>query len=114
MHFCMGELADIALFTTENACEMKVEKPACHKNEETTQIENTSCCEDQSFQIAAQDEVLPIAKAALSPVQFIQIAIIYAPELLLAFTKQNNNYLYHYTPPLIVKDISVLNDTFLI
>ncbi len=113
MHFCMGELADISLFTTESGCEMKVEKTDCHKIEKVPQIENSSCCDDQSFQIDAEDEVLPIVKTSVSPFQFVQIAIFYAPELL-ASDPEPNTYIYHYTPPLIVRDISILNDIFLI
>ncbi len=109
----MGELAGIALFNTDNACEMKVEKPACHKIEETTQIENSSCCEDQLVHVEAQNELLPIVKATLSLIQFIQVAIICAPELLNPVATENE-FSYQYTPPLIVRDISILHDTFLI
>jgi hypothetical protein len=113
MHFCMGELADIALFDSGDACIMDVEKPTCHQNDERAQIESKSCCADQSFQIEAQNELVPVVKSTLSPIQFIQIALIVSPELL-ATVSAERNYLYQYTPPLIVKDISILHDTFLI
>ncbi len=92
----MGELADVAFFSTDNACEMKVEKPVCHQTGEQMHLDVQSCCEDESFQIEAQDEVLPIVKTSLTPIQFVQIAVIYAPELLIAVAEQDNNYLYHY------------------
>ena len=114
MHFCMGELAEVALYSSDSACEMKVQKPACHKAGEAATLDVMSCCEDQYMQVEAQNEILPGVKASLSPIHFVQIAIIYAPDLLIASFEQDKSYLYHYTPPIIVRDISILHDTFLI
>nr|WP_236587485.1 hypothetical protein [Marivirga aurantiaca] len=113
MHFCMGELDSIALFDSVKGCGMEHQKPDCHKKQATHQLDSKSCCEDQSIEVDAQDEVLQTTTISVSEFQLVAVAYIVVPELFLQASAQYIPF-QDYTPPLIKRDIPVLIQSFLL
>ncbi len=108
-HFCGSILVDQAVFSKALSCGMDM-----HSQSETDLMDQDKCCSNQNISIEGQDEL----KISFNSIAFDQQVFI------AAFTFSYNNLFEglpqqvipykNYTPPLIVKDIPVLNDTFLI
>jgi hypothetical protein len=108
-HFCGSFLVDQAIFSKALSCGMDM-----HPNSETDLMDKDNCCSNQNISIDGQDEL----NISFNSMDFDQQVFI------AAFTFSFNNLFEglpqqvipykNYTPPLIVKDIPVLNDTFLI
>jgi hypothetical protein len=108
-HFCGSFLVDQAIFSKALSCGMDM-----HTNSETDLMDKDNCCSNQNISVDGQDEL----NISFNSMDFDQQVFI------TAFTFSFNNLFEglpqlvipykNYTPPLIVKDIPVLNDTFLI
>ncbi|MBK5192814.1 MAG: hypothetical protein JJE07_06300 [Flavobacteriaceae bacterium] len=108
-HFCGSFLVDQAVFSKALTCCMDM-----HSHSGTDVMDQDNCCSNQNISVKGQDEL----KISFNSMDFDQQVFI------TAFTFSFNNLFEglpqqvipykNYTPPLIVKDIPVLNDTFLI
>ncbi|WP_243414857.1 HYC_CC_PP family protein [Flagellimonas aquimarina] len=108
-HFCMGRVMDISLFVDAEECGMEVAMAAM----EDKVMEN-HCCDDESFTFTGQDDL----KLSLYDLE------IEHQDFLVAFTYSYLNLFVpvdklpvpneKYPPPLLVKDITVLDQVFLI
>jgi len=108
-HFCGSFLVDQAIFSKALSCGMDM---PYHSG--TDLMDKDNCCRNQNISIDGQDEL----NISFNSMDFDQQVFI------TAFTFSFNNLFEglpqqvipykNYTPPLIVKDIPVLNDTFLI
>lgn len=108
-HFCGSFLVDQAVFSKASTCGMEL-----HSNSETDLMDQDTCCRNQNITVEGQDEL----KISFNSMDFDQQVFIAAftfsfNELFEGLPQQVIPY-KNYTPPLIVKDIPVLNDTFLI
>ncbi len=110
-HYCLGHVVDISLFSASNGCGMEEGASAVEQN--GTQYEN-ACCSDVTIIMQGQDDLA---------IAFNDFTID-QQQLLFAFSYSYFNFLYaenvqrvvhqHYLPPSIVKDLQVLDETFLI
>ncbi len=108
-HFCGSFLVDQAVLSKASTCSMVM-----HSHSGTDLMDQDNCCSNQNISVEGQDEL----KVSFNSMDFDQQVFI------AAFTFSFNNLFIglpqqvipykNYTPPLIVKDIPVLNDTFLI
>jgi len=108
-HFCGSFLVDQAVFSKALTCGMDM-----HSHSGTDVMDQDNCCRNQNISVDGQDEL----NISFNSMDFDQQVFI------TAFTFSFNNLFEglpqqvipykNYTPPLIVKDIPVLNDTFLI
>jgi hypothetical protein len=108
-HFCGSFLVDQAVFSKALSCGMDM-----HSHSETDLMDQDNCCRNQNISVNGQDEL----KISFNSMDFDQQVFIAAftfsfNELFKGLPQQVIPY-KNYTPPLIVKDIPVLNDTFLI
>lgn len=108
-HTCMGRVMDVALFAKAEDCGMK----AAMMVMEDDALEN-HCCGDETITLQGQDDL----KISFNDINFDQQVFLvayanYYVELfnLIEQQKLTNEY---YPPPLLIKDIQLLDETFLI
>lgn len=109
-HYCMGLLMDVALFEHAEDCGMDMEG----KEADTIVSREDGCCNDEVIAIPGQDD-LKISFDDLNLEQQV---------FLVAFTHSYYNFSQfdterlvpneYYPPPLLVKDIQLLDEVFLI
>ncbi len=110
-HYCGEMLVDTALFSKAESCGMEIQKPI---SPEGCSIQKDSCCSDVVIQIEGQSE-LEVDFSSLSPEQQVFVAL-FIDSYLNLFEGLDNNIVpfKYYSPPLLVKDIQILDEVFLI
>lgn len=108
-HFCGDVLIDVAIFSESEKCDMEPSKLA----ESNTVKKN--CCKDEIDVIEGLSEVTINSFDDIEYVQK-QVLIAYSLSYLNLFEELPNNVIPHknYSPPLLIKDIHVLDVTYLI
>ena len=110
-HFCGGVLADYSIVGNLERCEMP---SASHNDTEETLFDTVPCCQDIVETIDGSNDELSVAKQLdVQKAQFIT-AFFYSYLNLFECLEEHIVPFKNYVPPLVVKDISVLYDTFLI
>ncbi len=110
-HFCGGELADYSFVGNLERCEMPVKT---HSETKETSLNTISCCQDNIETIEGSNDELTVVKEL--NVQEVQFLTFFAYSYINLFEGQEEHIIpfKHYVPPLVIKDITVLYDTFLI
>ncbi len=108
-HLCMGRVMDISLFTEADDCDM--EKAMVAMGNETM---DNHCCDDESFTISGQDDL----KLTLTDLELEQQVFLFAftHTFLNPTASLEEHCVPHqgYPPPLITRDIHLLDQVFLI
>lgn len=110
-HYCMGQLMNIALFTDVDTCGMNVSDIANDENLE--EIEN-SCCDDEVFFVDGQDDLKISFNDLDTYQQTFLIAFKYVYSSLFKVQTEQLVPNEQYPPPLLVKDIQLLDEVYLI
>lgn len=113
-HFCGGKAKKqyLAWGMQDEGCGMMEGEKSCAG--EFPAINSKSCCDNEHFQIALEDEFDVAAEVPPTQLSSSTIAVFLAAVLTLpAPTIKHPKYL-HYSPPLIHQDYSVLFQTFLV
>jgi hypothetical protein len=106
MHYCQGELVDTAVFQKAHVCSMEA-------NSEST-IKMDGCCNDQEIKIEGQDELkLPVADLNFDQQVFV-VSFFNSYIELFQTREERKSIFFDYPPPLIVKQIFKLDETYLI
>ncbi|MBT1701713.1 HYC_CC_PP family protein [Chryseosolibacter indicus] len=109
IHYCGGNIQNVALFTKAEQCDMEKSLPPCHRQLKA------ACCEDEAIIHNSNDfkgsKVLlnfeaPVSIDVEKPLTFIAEVIPLAP---IAQTRY-----YNYDPPLRSADIIIEHQVFLI
>jgi len=109
-HYCGGELVATAIFTKAKTCGMEMQNPIPIE-EETVK---NNCCKDLVKVVEGADELkLTFSDLELQQQVFIA-SFVYSYINLFEGTAKETVPFKDYTPPLIVKDIHVLDSVFLI
>ena len=110
-HYCGDHLVDSALFSKAESCGMEMQNPSPNKD---CSIEKSNCCSDFIKQYEGQNEL----KTDISNLSFEQqlfvASFVYSYINLFEGLETNVVPFKYYSPPLIVKDIQVLDEEFLI
>jgi len=110
-HYCGDYLVDSALFSKAESCGMELQKPSPTKD---CSVNKDNCCSDVLTHIEGQSEL----KTDLSNLSFNQqvfvASFVYSSINLFEGLEENIVPFKYYSPPLIVKDIQVLDNIFLI
>lgn len=118
MHFCMGQLESVALFSKAGHCEsMKKSIPYEEVNDHSKcdydQINANDCCENHSVVIEGHEELAQVS--SVSAPDFQMVEVLYALVSFIFSAPAVDYYSYNdYSPPLIERDISVFIQSFLI
>lgn len=110
-HFCMGHLVDVALFSDAEDCGMSISQM---NDDNSTMQQDNSCCSDEVIFVAGQED-LKISFDNLSlDQQFFLIAFTHSFTNLFSGLEQQNVGNEYYPPPLLVRDVQILDQVFLI
>lgn len=110
-HYCGDFLVDVAIITQAETCGMQIQQNIY--NEECS-FQKTSCCTDQIKLVEGHDEVKTAANELDFQQQVFIASFVYAYVNL--FEGLEDNIIPHkdYPPPLLIKDIHILDEVFLI
>ncbi|MBC8757108.1 hypothetical protein H2O64_20715 [Kordia sp. YSTF-M3] len=108
-HICGGEKVSFAIGIEAETCGMEVETSAS----EHTTVQQTPCCSDISTLIQGLDE-LPSQDTFVNTTQTFITAFVYSYIYILSEEDTEKAVYTPYKPPPLVKDIQVLDETFLI
>ncbi len=110
-HYCMGRLMDVAWFTKVDTCGMD---GSLIEEEGSKHISIGSCCDDEVFFVDGQKD-LHLDFSSLEVYQPLFVANLhftYQKVGALKALKQISRE--EYPPPLLIKDIQLLDEVFLI
>ncbi|MEX0998171.1 MAG: hypothetical protein WDZ45_14055 [Flavobacteriaceae bacterium] len=111
MHYCGGHLVDKAIFSEVKKCGMEMHTD---HNTSKTEIKKPACCEDISITVEGQEELkISLEKHELQTLQF---ALLFSYSYLNLFEPLSEKHIPfdHYSPPRLIEDLHILNETYLI
>lgn len=112
-HYCQGELKDVSLFVKAEKCDMEAFMNKSLSNCEM-HMKKKKCCDDKMNLVQGQDE-LKTSFYKLTPDQQVFIAAFTYSYITSLFEyKEDITSFLEYPPPLIVKQIYKLDETYLI
>ncbi len=110
MHYCGNILVETSVFNKAKGCGMEMGNPS---SEGCTMIKK-NCCSDEQQAIFGQDELqLNLNKISFGQQVFVA-AFFNAYNNLFEFSEDVTPYLITYPPPIIVRHIYKLDETYLI
>jgi hypothetical protein len=110
-HYCCDVLVDYSFFSKAEKCDMDVQK---NIHPEQSGLSKKDCCDDETLSIPGQDDLkLSFEKFGFEQQQFIASYIFSALNIFEGLP-ENVVPFRGYPPPLLVKDILILGQTFLI
>ena len=110
-HYCMGHLMDVSLFSQADDCGMGMDDSTDGIN---AMMDESSCCEDQLLIFGGQDDLKLSFNDFNIDQQLFLVAFVHS--YLNSFKVEtvgavSNEY---YPPPILIKDIQLLDEVFLI
>jgi hypothetical protein len=110
-HFCGDHLVSTSVILKADNCGMDVQKPSPQKG---CSILKKNCCKDETQLIKGKDDLkLNFSDLDLQQQVFVTSFVITYINLFEGLDTQIVPFKY-YSPPLVVKDIQLLDETFLI
>ena len=110
MHYCGDTLVESAIFQKAKGCGMEMEKPST----EECSITKKNCCDDKQLAIEGQDELqLQVDKITFEQQVFIA-SFVYTYINLFEGLDNNVSSFEEYEPPLVIKQIFKIDETYLI
>ena len=109
MHFCGGELKNVALFDKADGCEKEKQVPPCHRHE------TPDCCQDSS--IVHDGDEFSSAKTQISTGPGFVFEMAQTPVVVsevISSTELSTPRYFNYDPPLRAPDLTVTLQVFLI
>lgn len=110
-HYCTGRLMDIALFADVDTCGMDV---FMWMDDENLGETENSCCDDEVVFFEGQDDLKISFNDLDVEQQSFLIATAYSYLSVLIDLKEQPVPHEQYPPPILVKDIQLLDEIFLI
>lgn len=111
MHFCQGEVRDIAIFSKASGCEKERQLPPCHRHTKS------SCCDDETV-VHEADELAASSQPKSPGVDSFDQLDIDLPFVLISEVIPSSPTSQHpfdyYRPPLISDDLTVAFRSLLI
>ncbi|MFD0834812.1 hypothetical protein ACFQ0I_03480 [Mariniflexile aquimaris] len=110
MHYCGDTLVETAVFHKAKGCGMEMEKPSV----DDCSIAKKNCCDDEQLAIQGQDELqLQVDKISFEKQIFVASFVYSYINLFEGFESNVSSY-EEYKPPLVIKRIYKLDETYLI
>ena len=110
MHYCGDTLIETSIFNKAKGCGMEMQNPST----EGCSIVKSNCCSDNQIIIDGQNELKPsVTNLSLEQKQFIS-SFIYTYINFFDTVRDNTNSYQAYSPPLVVREIHKLDETYLI
>lgn len=113
MHYCGDHLVDFSMFDKVDTCMMKAEMSKTSNSCEVMEM-GMDCCTDIEVVIVGQDD-LKISFDQLSFDQQLFVATyVYTYLNLFEGLEENETPFKDYSPPPLIRDVQILDQTFLI
>jgi hypothetical protein len=110
MHYCGGTLVDTAIFQKAKTCGMEMQKPST----KGCAITKKNCCSDKQMFVDGQDKLQQSAyKIPFEQQVFIASFVYTYCNLFEGFDKETTSF-QEYKPPLVVRQLYKLDETYLI
>lgn len=110
-HFCGSMLVDMAVFSKAKTCGMEMHREG---DVEIASEEEDFCCTNESIAVEGQDELKISFNSLDFPQQIFLSAFTHSYLILFEGSPQDVDPFRDYSPPLLVADIQVLDQVFLI
>jgi len=110
MHYCGDKLVETAIFNKAKGCGMEMDNPST----EGCAITKNNCCNDEQLIVDGQDELqLSVDKISLEQQVFLASFIYTYINLFEGYDKNVSSY-EEYEPPLVVRQLYKIDETYLI
>jgi len=110
MHYCGDTLVETAMFHKAEGCGMEMDNPST----EGCAITKKNCCNDEQLIVNGQDELqLQVDKISFEQQVFIA-SFVYTYINLFEGLDNNVSSFEEYEPPLVIKEIFKIDETYLI
>ena len=110
-HFCMGHLVDLAFFSEAEDCGMAMDMM---NDDNSTAQEESSCCSEETIFIDGREDLKTVNVDLSLDQQFFLIAYSYSFTGLFNGMGQQIVAKEYYPPPLLVRNVQILDQVFLI
>ena len=110
MHYCGGTLVETAVFNKAEGCGMEMEKTST----DGCEITKKNCCDDNQLIVDGQDELQLQADNISFEQQAFIASFVYTYINLFEGLNKNVSSFEEYKPPLVIKQIFKLDETYLI
>lgn len=110
-HYCGEVLVDSSLFAHAETCGMEVQQKLSFSE---CSITKKDCCSDEQFSVDGQDNLKTSFDKLEKGQQIFVATFIYSYINLFEGSQTNNPSFRDYSPPPLVRDVQVLDQTFLI
>ncbi|MDC6388907.1 hypothetical protein PP182_09465 [Maribacter sp. PR1] len=110
-HYCGDVLVDFSFFGKAESCGMEMQQSSESYDDS---LDKKGCCEDQTLAIAGQDDLKISFEKLSSEQQLFVVSFIYS---YINFYEGFDTKIVpfrDYSPPPLIRDVQVLNQTFLI
>ena len=109
-HYCGGTLVETAIFQKAKGCGMEMQKPST----EGCSIAKKSCCKNEQSLVDGQDELQHNIDGISFEQELFVISFIHIYTNPLDLSKDKETAFSEYPPPLIVRQLYKLDETYLI
>ncbi|MCF7561599.1 hypothetical protein L3X39_13210 [Sabulilitoribacter multivorans] len=110
MHYCGDNLVETAIFKKAKGCGMEMEKPST----QGCSVTKKNCCDDKQLVIEGQDELqVQVDKISFDQQVFIA-SFFYTYINLFEGLDSNVSSYEEYKPPLVIRRIYKIDETYLI
>ena len=110
MHYCGDTLVETAVFHKAKGCGMEMQNPS---NKDCS-ITKKNCCSDEQLVVEGQDEL----QVSLDEISFEQqvflASFVYTYSNLFEKIRENGSSYNDYKPPLVIRQIFKIDETYLI
>ncbi|WP_340201696.1 HYC_CC_PP family protein [Ascidiimonas sp. W6] len=112
MHYCGDILVDVSLFKEAATCGMELRE----MTPEGSSITKMNCCKDIQIVVEGQENLKDTSSTnILTPVQtYMVIGFVYTSLTKFDEVKTKRHSFEEYSPPLLIRDIQLLDQIFLI
>ena len=110
MHYCGDTLVDTAVFSKVKTCGMEIQNPTSKE----CSITKKGCCNDEQITIDGQDELKTSFDTLTLDQQVFITSFIYSYINLFEGLEENETSYDDYAPPLFIRSIYKLVETYLI
>jgi hypothetical protein len=111
MHFCGDTLVDFKLFQEADTCAMAMDMPSMDMAEDDMEMH---CCSDVALVVPGQDDLQGTFDTLSFEQQTIVIAYTFAYLNLFEEADLQPIPFKEYSPPMLIRDVQLLDQTFLI
>ena len=110
MHYCGDNLVETAVFQKAQGCGMEIQKPSA----KGCAVTKKNCCSDEQLVVDGQDELqLQVDTISFEQQVFIT-SFVYTYINLFEFIDKNVSSYKQYKPPLVIRQIFKIDETYLI